>query len=140
LTRIVIDASALLSASIASPDTPLAMLMSAVRAGTVEMVVCDHLLDEVGGGLNGRYFRDRLNEEEREGICDGLAHIGVREDDPVSPPRVLRDPNDDYLVVLAKASGATAIVTGDRDLLDHDGLKPPGITPPRGLLTSGSYF
>jgi uncharacterized protein len=34
---------------------------------------------------------------------------------------VLRDPKDDYLVALARASDAEAIVTGDRDLLEHPG-------------------
>jgi putative PIN family toxin of toxin-antitoxin system len=36
--------------------------------------------------------------------------------DPVDPPRISRDPNDDYLVALALASDAEAIVSGDRDL------------------------
>lgn len=36
----------------------------------------------------------------------------------------VRDPGDDYLVALARAAGAEAIVTGDRDLLDHEGLVP----------------
>jgi len=33
---------------------------------------------------------------------------------------VCRDPRDDYLVALATASGAEAIVTGDLDLLAID--------------------
>jgi hypothetical protein len=48
--------------------------------------------------------------------------------DPVAPARVLRDPGDDYLVALATAADASAIVTGDRDMLDHAGLVPPAIT------------
>ncbi len=48
--------------------------------------------------------------------------------DPVSPPRLVRDPEDDYLVALARAESADAIVTGDRDLLDHEGLEPPAVT------------
>jgi predicted nucleic acid-binding protein len=39
----------------------------------------------------------------------------------------LRDPGDDYLVALALAANADAIVTGDKDLLDHPGLQPPAI-------------
>lgn len=35
----------------------------------------------------------------------------------------------DYLVALARAAGADAIITGDRDLLDHEGLDPPALTP-----------
>lgn len=36
--------------------------------------------------------------------------------DPDQPPRVSRDPGDDYLVALATSSAAI-LVTGDRDLL-----------------------
>lgn len=52
MTRLVIDASVLLSAAVAAPDTPLALLMGAVRSGAVEMVVCDRLLGEVRRGLD----------------------------------------------------------------------------------------
>ena len=48
--------------------------------------------------------------------------------DPGDPPSILRDPDDDYLVALALTAGARAIVTGDRDLLDHPGLNPPALT------------
>lgn len=48
--------------------------------------------------------------------------------DPTDPPHVLRDPNDDYLLALAASAGAQAIVTGDKDLLEHPGLHPPAIT------------
>jgi predicted nucleic acid-binding protein len=50
-------------------------------------------------------------------------------DDPDPPPAVLRDPADDYLPALALDANADAIVTGDRDLLDHTGLMPEAITP-----------
>jgi len=49
--------------------------------------------------------------------------------DPVAPPAVVRDPRDDYLVALARATRVDAIITGDRDLLDHEGLEPPALTP-----------
>jgi uncharacterized protein len=49
--------------------------------------------------------------------------------DPIDPPPVVRDPRDDYLLALALAGRADAIVTGDKDLLDHAGLEPPAITP-----------
>jgi len=61
----------------------------------------------------------------------------VMHGDPVSPPRVLRDPDDDYLVALARDAGAVAIVTGDRDLLDHVGLEPPAIAPRQACERSG---
>ncbi len=48
-------------------------------------------------------------------------------DDPLDPEPVLRDPRDDYLLALAHASQAEAIVTGDKELLDHADLRPPAI-------------
>lgn len=50
-------------------------------------------------------------------------------DDPVDVKVVLRDPDDDCLVALARHVNAEAIVTSDRDLLDHSGLTPSAISP-----------
>lgn len=44
------------------------------------------------------------------------------------PPSLLRDPTDDDLVALARTARARAIVTGDKDLLEHPGLHPPALT------------
>ena len=50
-----------------------------------------------------------------------IERVAVMLDDPVDPEPVLRDSSDDYLLALAQASKAEAIVTGDKDLLDHAG-------------------
>ncbi len=128
MTRYLLDASVLLSASVAGPGTPLSLLMAAVEDGDVEIVVCDRLLDEVRRGLESSYFRDRLPEDDREQVVAALERIAVMQDDPESPPAVLRDPDDDYLVALACSADAEAIVTGDHDLLDHARLSPPAMT------------
>ena len=57
-----------------------------------------------------------------------LARASVQLRDPKDPPPVLRDPTDDYLVALSLTARARAIVTGDKDLLDHPGLHPPALT------------
>lgn len=106
MTRLVVDASTLLSATVAAPDTPLARLMRAVRGGLVEIAVCPQLLGEVRRGLERPYFRERLTREEPYEIPRALAAIGVAFADPHAPPRVVRDPNDDYLVELARACEA----------------------------------
>lgn len=129
MTRLLLDASVLLSAAAAHPGTPLALLLAAVEDGDIEMIACKHLLEEVRRGLQGTYFRDRLPDDDRDQIPEGLERIAVMHADPESPPSLLRDPDDDYLVALARSSKAEAIVTGDADLLDHDGLEPPAITP-----------
>jgi putative PIN family toxin of toxin-antitoxin system len=92
------------------------------------MVACDHLLAEVDRALQGRYFATRLTDDERASVSALLRAITVILPDPVSPPRVVRDPGDDYLVALATQASAEAIVTGDKDLLEHEGLEPVAIT------------
>lgn len=128
MRRFVLDASILLSAVIAKPESHPSLLLDAVRSGDIEMLACDRLLDEVRRGLEGRYFRDRINEEERLAIPAMLRVLALVVPDPDSPLALLRDPSDDYLVELASANDAEAIVTGDRDLLEHDGLAPPALT------------
>lgn len=128
MTRLVLDASVLISAAVARPGTPTALLMDAVEDGRVEMVACERLIGEVRRGLEGSYFRERLPAEDREAVLTALERIALMHDDPASPPAVLRDPDDDYLLALALDVDAEAIVTGDRDLLDHPGLEPDAIT------------
>jgi predicted nucleic acid-binding protein len=98
LTRLVIDASALLSGIVGTDPSPPARLVDALFDGNFEAVVCPKLLGEVRRGLSQPYFLSRI------------------------------DPADDYLVALALSARARAIVTGDRDLLDHPGLNPPALT------------
>lgn len=54
-------------------------------------------------------------------------------DSAVAPPSV-RDPDDDYLVALARAEGADALVSLDRDLLDA-GLGDVVVEDPAEFLT-----
>lgn len=49
-----------------------------------------------------------------------VARIRSRSDLPGPHRAVCRDPRDDYLIALAEASGAEAIISGDLDLLAID--------------------
>lgn len=46
-----------------------------------------------------------------------LTDLAELVDDPEVRPAVTRDPDDDYLVALAEAARADALVAGDKDLL-----------------------
>ncbi len=129
MTRYLIDASVLLSAAVARPGTPISLLMDAVEDGKVEMVACERLIREVRRGLVSQYFRERVTAQDRKAVLAGLDRIAIMHPDPESPPAMLRNPEDDYLPALAIDANADAIVTGDRDLLDHAGLEPKAITP-----------
>lgn len=50
-------------------------------------------------------------------------------DDPTEVGSETRDPNDDYLVALARAHDVEFIVSGDKDLLEWETQQPPVVTP-----------
>lgn len=137
MSRFVLDANILLAALAGRPDAPPALLLSGVHNGDLEVVACPLLIDEIRDNLEKPYFRAKLNELEAREAIDAFSAIVVMLADPTDVERVLRDPEDDYLVALARESGAEAIVTGDKDLLDHPGLNPPAIDARSGCGIAG---
>jgi putative PIN family toxin of toxin-antitoxin system len=129
VTRLLLDTSVLASATVAHPGSPSARLLRAAKEGEIDIVGCDELLSELDRALSRRYFVERLTDNERSSAVETVRTLAIMLPDPVEPPSLLRDPRDDYLLALAASGEADAIVTGDRDLLDHAGLQPPAITP-----------
>jgi uncharacterized protein len=127
LTRLVLDASVLLSGVVSAPTSPPAVLLTAARARAFELVACPRLFVEFERGLAKPYFRSRYDARKVPGTIAALQLLAITLPDPSEVSSVLRDPTDDYLVALARAGRAEAIVSGDGDLLDHDGLEPPAI-------------
>jgi len=127
LTRFVVDTGVLLSGIVAAPSSPPGRLLAAARAEAFEMVACPLVFDELRRGLAKSYFRERVSPDEARGLLDAFELIATVHPNPAAPSKVVRDPNDDFLVALAASSRADAIVTGDRDLLDHAALRPPAI-------------
>jgi uncharacterized protein len=74
-------------------------------------------------------FRRYVNPAVVTEFIDGLSEDAVIVKDPPELPRVSPDPDDDYLIALARAAGADYIVSGDRDLLDVTDPDPPVLTP-----------
>jgi uncharacterized protein len=103
------------------------VLLAGAHNGDFEAVACPALVTEVRGGLSKPYFRACLSELEGREAVDAYADLALMQADPINPEPILRDPADDYLVALARGAGAEAIVTGDKDLLEHAGLNPPAI-------------
>ena len=104
-------------------------MLEALRAGDLTLVACERLLDEFSRALNGPYFEWRLSPERRRQVDLLVRGLAVTLPDPADPPPVLRDPRDDYLIELAADGSAEAIITGDKDLLEHSELRPPALTP-----------
>ena len=127
MTRLLVDASVLVSAAVTVPGSPSARLLDAVTTGVIEIVACQRLLDEIERALRRPYFAARLPSDGPAIFCGLVRRWATMLPDPTAPAAVLRDSGDDYLVALARSARVAAIVTGDRDLLDHKGLHPPAI-------------
>lgn len=74
-------------------------------------------------------FRRWVSREAATEFITGLAQDAVIHDDPPPQPGLTADPDDDYLVALARATHADYLVSGDRHLLDLVGAIPPVLTP-----------
>lgn len=126
MKRFVVDASTLVSGVASRPGGgPPWLLLAALLDFEFEAIVCPKLLGEFRSALNNDYFRQRLDPTDQAEIVAAVEEVGIVYADPQEIEALLRDPEDDYLVALARQSDADAIVTGDSDLLDHVGLEPP---------------
>jgi putative PIN family toxin of toxin-antitoxin system len=74
-------------------------------------------------------FRRWFSESESRELLGRLQRHATCAEDPPPLPGATRDPADDYLVALARATRVDAIVSGDRDLIDAELGKPPVWTP-----------
>jgi putative PIN family toxin of toxin-antitoxin system len=100
------------------------LVLAALLDFEFEAIVCPRLLDEFRKALSNDYFRERFDQDDLGEIAVAIEEAAVICNNPAEVEAVLRDPDDDYLVALARQSGAEAIVTGDSDLLDHEDLTP----------------
>jgi uncharacterized protein len=115
--RAVLDTNVLVSALI-SPGGPSAALLLELRAGAFELVVSPTLLAELAEVLGRPRFRTYVTVAEAVAYAELVGHEGTIHDDPPPSERPLcADPDDEYLIDLARAAGADVLVSGDSHLL-----------------------
>ncbi len=128
MKRLVVDASTLVSGVASRPGGGAPwLILAALLDFEFEAIACPKLIGEFKDALTNGYFTERFSSDELAEIVANVEEVAIQYDDPKEIKELLRDPDDDYLVALAGESEADAIVTGDRDLLDHPGLKPTAI-------------
>jgi putative PIN family toxin of toxin-antitoxin system len=130
--RVVIDPGVLVSALLTSRGAPAA-LYTRWQLGHFEIIVSPLLLAELADVLVRPRFRTYVSIEEVEAYVAVLKREAMPMEDLKIVRRLTRDPGDDYLVSLARASGAQYLISGDRDLTDLTDHEPPVLTPRRFL-------
>lgn len=123
--RVVLDPNVLVSAAI-SPAGPPRQIVAAWINGRFELVISPALLDELRDVLHRPKFRRWISGAVAREFVDGLADDAVVLDGPPALPGVSPDPDDDYLIALARAAGADYLVSGDRHLLELADPQPAG--------------
>ncbi len=83
-------------------------------------------------------FRRFISIATAGDFIDGLAEDAEILDDPPAQPGLSPDPDDDYLIALARAADAENLVSGDRHLLDLADVDPPVLTPRQFLEALGA--
>ena len=107
-------------------------IVRAWRAERVELVVSPALLEELSDVLARPKF-DHATRKGRGGDFVGALRAGATiVHDVAGEGAITRDRKDDYLVRLARSSGAV-LVSGDRDLLEAD-LDDLEVLTPRMLI------
>jgi putative PIN family toxin of toxin-antitoxin system len=126
--RAVLDTNVLVSALI-SPGGGSARLLLELRSGAFELIVSPLLLAELREVLRRDKFRRYVSGAEADAYVELIRSEGVVRADPgPSPEPLSADPDDEYLIDLARDARADALVTGDAHLLDLRAIIP-AMTP-----------
>jgi uncharacterized protein len=127
--RAVADVNVLVSAA-RTPNGLCGRLLEAAIDGRWRPVVSMMLFEELEDVLARPAFRDALGQEAVDRFLAGLLAVAEWAPDPEGAPVVsTRDPDDDYLLALARSAQVNVLVSGDRDLTDLAGTQPPIETP-----------
>ena len=131
MLRVVLDPNVLVSALISPAGVP-ARVIEAVLDADLDHVASPRWLAEADGLAARPRFRRWFSQQDAEALVERLWVIAEVVADPQDGTAYTRDPDDDYLIALARQCGCDAVVSGDRALLVL--AAPPEIVTPRQLL------
>lgn len=134
MPRVVLDPNVLISAFI-TPRGASAQLLVELRAGAFELITSPQLLRELREVLVRDKFRPYASAEEVEVFVGVVREASTSMADPEpSGAGLSEDPDDEYLISLARAARVDALVSGDPHLLKLRSRIP--VRSPREFLDS----
>ena len=132
MIRVVLDTSVLVSALLSPAGAP-ADILRGWADGRFDVIVCPAQLFELERALAYPKLSSYITAEEAAEYASSIERRAVVAEDPVNAGQVTRDPNDAYIVALARDAGVHVIVSGDKDLLDLE-LEDIRTLSPRAFL------
>lgn len=127
--RVVLDPGVLVAAAIA-PSGVCARLLDAALDGRIGLIVCPALTQELRDVLHRPKFRRYLSPGEVDRFVALVERVAEHHPDPTVETAISADPDDEYLVALARAAEEDSLVSGDPHLLDLGDPGPPVLRPP----------
>jgi uncharacterized protein len=127
LSRFILDANIVLAALAGRAGAPPALLLTGVHNGDLDAVACPLLIEEIRENLGKPYFRARITGQRPRKPSRHMKPSACCS--PTQPTRrpCCATPRMTTYLPSRSPRVARAIITGDRDLLDHAGLLPPAI-------------
>jgi putative PIN family toxin of toxin-antitoxin system len=119
--RVVLDVNVLISYLLGSTErqTTVGAVVRAALSGRFDLLLPFGLIDELIEAVATKRTLSRVIDlQDARAFASALLAIGEVLASPARPEApVSRDPDDDYVYLSARQSGADYLVTGDEDLL-----------------------
>ncbi len=131
--RVVIDSNVWIAALI-TPTGTAGQMLDAVLSQDIDILLSEATFAELVSRLDRPKF-DRYREPQAWNLfLSELVELALWHEDAGTADGISRDADDDKFLALAVTGQATAIISGDKDLLDlvtHEGI--PVMTPTQYL-------
>jgi putative PIN family toxin of toxin-antitoxin system len=129
VTRVVIDPGVLVSAFISPRKAAPALLVDAFLDGHFEMLVSPQLIAELTDVLGREKFTAHASDGRAAAFIAVLLDRAEMVTDAAAASLKTADADDDYLIAVAQAHKADAVVSGDGHLLEVTSSDLPVLTP-----------
>jgi uncharacterized protein len=116
--QLILDTNVIVSAVLNRTGAPRQLFDRWRADDAYELVVSPQLLEEIADVVSRPKLARLVAPAEADALIATLRSRARTEPDPVDRPTTVRDPKDDYLIALALQAEATAIVSGDHDLVE----------------------
>jgi putative PIN family toxin of toxin-antitoxin system len=113
--RVTLDTNTLASGALGRPGT-IAEILRRWRQGLLEIVISDHILEELERTLRKPYFADRIDPRDRAQFLSLLRELATVVEIAAPVPVVLQDHAGNLILATAVSANVPYIITGDREL------------------------
>ena len=130
MRRVICDVGVIISGLLSAAGPP-GRLLDRWRDGVFDLIVSPLWLAELARVLERPKISRFLEPGDADELLAAIRLQAELADDPPAQPGLTPDPGDDYLVSLARATGADFLVSGDAHLTGLPDADPPVLTPRR---------